>query len=314
MSTRAPLAAYKEITIPQLRSFCETLRLGTMVAAAREMKLAHPTVWKQIHALEETLGTRLLETHRRGCHPTPAGQALFALARPLIEGLASLEGGFRTAVGERAATLEIAATPRTVTEDLPSFLKRFGQRHPEVRVIVHEVRDFEIPPYIAERKADLGLTGVHARAFAAHAALEMEPVYEIELRLLTPKSHPVAKRRLVKASDLAAWPLLNAIDLFPSDCVTARLRELGCHQHPEKRFELTHAGTLREYVRLGLGIAITGTLRERPAEHGLHEAPLTHLLGGLQVFAIRRRSHTAQPTAELFLTELRRELGSGSGS
>ena len=303
---------YKQLTLPQLRSFCETMRLGSISAAAKSLRLTHPTVWKQVHALSELFGTPLLETHRRGCRSTPAGEDLLKLVRPLIEALDSLETGFRTAVGERDATLDIAASPRTVAEDLPAFLKGFAQRHPEIRVILHEVRDLEIPCFIAERKADLGLTGIHARALNEQAALEMEPAYEIELRLIAPKRHPVAQCDPVQAADLAAWPLLNAIDLFPSDSVTSRLRELGCHEHPQKRFELTSASTLRTYVRLGLGLAITGALRGRPAERGFHEASLTHLLGPLQVFAIHRRTHTAHPTATLFLEEVRREFGGGS--
>src|SRR5437588_7871544 len=51
-----PGRAYKEITLQQLRSFCETVRLGSLTAAADSLGLARPTVWKQVHALEHHLG------------------------------------------------------------------------------------------------------------------------------------------------------------------------------------------------------------------------------------------------------------------
>jgi molybdate transport repressor ModE-like protein len=296
-------------TIPQLRSFCETARLLSIVGAAKSLKLAHPTVWKQVRALEETLGVALIETHRRGCRPTAAGSALLLLAQPIIEGLDSLESEFRHAMDTQSTTITIAASPRTVAEELPGFLQGFANRHPGIRIQLHEVTDIAIPTYIMERKADLGLSGLAGRSGEMDSALNLELIYALELRLLAPEHHPVARRQKVQTEDLAAWPLLNAIDLFPSDSVKARLRELRCHEHPEKRFELTSAGTLRRYVSLGLGIGIVGTLPGQEPGPGLHEAPLTHLLGLLEVHAVYRRSHTLGTAARLLIDEMRDELG-----
>lgn len=76
--------AYKEVTLRQFRSFCETARLGSLTAAARTLRLAHPTVWKQVHALEEHFGVRLVEPHVRGCRLTDEGRVLAELAGPLV--------------------------------------------------------------------------------------------------------------------------------------------------------------------------------------------------------------------------------------
>jgi DNA-binding transcriptional LysR family regulator len=58
---------YKDLTLHQLRSFCETARRGSLTAAATALGLAHPTVWKQVHALEMAFGVALVEPHVRGC-------------------------------------------------------------------------------------------------------------------------------------------------------------------------------------------------------------------------------------------------------
>ena len=57
------IRAYKDITLQQLRSFCETVRVGSLTAAADALGLARPTVWKQVHVLERQLGMLLLEPH-----------------------------------------------------------------------------------------------------------------------------------------------------------------------------------------------------------------------------------------------------------
>ena len=37
--------SYKDLTLPQLRSFCEVCRLGSYAAAARQLLLTTPAVW-----------------------------------------------------------------------------------------------------------------------------------------------------------------------------------------------------------------------------------------------------------------------------
>src|SRR4051794_23504488 len=102
--------AYKEMTLQQLRSFCETVRLGSFSAAAASLGLSHPTVWTQVHALERRFELKLVETHTRGCRATEAGSLLAELAAPLVTGFGSLEQTFRAAQSQAAARLVIAAT------------------------------------------------------------------------------------------------------------------------------------------------------------------------------------------------------------
>src|SRR5436190_3192251 len=90
--TKAP--AYKDVTLGQLRSFCETARRGSFTAAAAALRLAHPTVWKQVHALEATFGRALIEPHARGCRLTEAGEVLLRLAAPNVFDLDSLRRRF----------------------------------------------------------------------------------------------------------------------------------------------------------------------------------------------------------------------------
>src|SRR5689334_11264950 len=104
--------AYKEITLQQLRSFCETVHLGSLSAAAGSLGLAHPTVWKQVHALERHFGLKLVESHTRGCRPTEAGRALAGLASPLVTGIDSLKQMLQETSPPADSFLTIAATQR----------------------------------------------------------------------------------------------------------------------------------------------------------------------------------------------------------
>src|SRR5262245_34410414 len=95
MPYRSLHRAYKEVQLQQLRSFCETARLGSLAAAAKALGIAQPTVWEQVHALEREFGTQLIESHRRGCRLTDAGRLLVELAVPVVAGAESLKKNFK---------------------------------------------------------------------------------------------------------------------------------------------------------------------------------------------------------------------------
>ena len=64
MTARSMRHPYKEVRLQQLRSFCETARLGSLAAAAQALGLAEPTVWEQVHALERQFAAKLVEAIR----------------------------------------------------------------------------------------------------------------------------------------------------------------------------------------------------------------------------------------------------------
>src|SRR3954469_15029344 len=140
MSDRATTHhAYKEVTLQQLRSFCETVHLGSLSAAAGSLGLAHPTVWKQVHALERHFGQQLVESHTRGCRPTETGRVLAELASPLVTGIDSLKEMLQASSARTESCLTIAATQRFLLEDLPGCIIEFERRCPHVRLDLKEL-------------------------------------------------------------------------------------------------------------------------------------------------------------------------------
>src|SRR5437016_5195113 len=125
MSKSAFRHAYKEIKVQQLRSFCETARLGSLTAAAASLGLAQPTVWEQVHSLEHLLGSKLIERHAYGCRLTEAGRLLLEYAAPLVAGIDSLPRTVKEAQEQKETWLTIAATPRILVEDVPQAVVEF---------------------------------------------------------------------------------------------------------------------------------------------------------------------------------------------
>src|SRR5437660_863564 len=85
---------YKELTFQQLRSFCETARLGSFAAAAKSIGLTHPTVREQVLSLERAFQVKLIQPHGRGCHLTAEGRLLAEIAAPLVTSATALRPRF----------------------------------------------------------------------------------------------------------------------------------------------------------------------------------------------------------------------------
>src|ERR1051325_11109590 len=64
----------------RLRIFLAVARSGQILGAARQLKLNHATVGRQLSALETELGTRLVERQTTGSRPTPPGGVLLKAA------------------------------------------------------------------------------------------------------------------------------------------------------------------------------------------------------------------------------------------
>jgi DNA-binding transcriptional LysR family regulator len=306
MAARSP--DYKEVTYTQLRSFCATARLGGMTAAAAELGVAQPTVWKQIHSLERHFGVALVEPHTRGCRLTAAGQLLLRLAGPLVAEIDALPRQFREAVGKQSRRLTVAAMPRPCEEELLPCVAEYERQYPHVRLLLRQVTTRgSVIEAVQTGFADVGIVSLHPEDLPQE--LRAEPIYEIEPMLLVPHGHPLAKGK-IRLEHFAKYPLLNARGMYADLGIAAALERVGAYQHPERRVELELARTIRLYVRNGMGIGyVVRPVGMKPAGDVI-ERSLGQLFGRpLMMYAFYRR-RTA-PDAELaaFLGDVRMVLG-----
>jgi len=296
--------AYKDLTFPQLKSFCEAARLGSMTAAAASLEIAQPTVWKQIHALESHLGVTLLTPHARGCRVTPAGEQLLELVAPLVSEMSVLVHRFQALTGTTVQRLVVAATPRPCEEELPQCIADFERRFPKVRLVLRQLADHEIVPAVLSGEAELGIC---VQSSPVPTGLRCEKCYEFEPTLLMPHGHPLVDVKRIRFEDIARYPLLNARGSEPDHVVAASLDRVGAYDHPDRKVELHMARTIRRYVKLGFGIGIVGRPRFQPPASDIVERSLRSLIGYHQhISAIYRPRLTPNAALTGFIDELRR--------
>src|SRR5215470_13719810 len=76
----------------QMRLYTRVVETGSFSAVARELGTIQPTVSKQLTALEEHLGVRLLNRTTRQLSPTEAGRKYYERCKRILDEIADAEG------------------------------------------------------------------------------------------------------------------------------------------------------------------------------------------------------------------------------
>jgi len=299
MNSTTSRHAYKEIRLQQLRSFCETARLGSLTAAASSLGLSQPTVCEQVHALERVVGTKLIERYARGCRLTDSGRIVAEMAAPLVAGMDSLERQIREALGRTETRLTIAATQRILVEDLPPAIAEFEARHPDIRLRLLERPVEQVASAVESGEADLGLAP-RRWSEAPDPRLVFEAGYELDLVLVVPKGHALARKRRVVPRDLLGYPLVNAPDGIPDPGVTGALEKLGVFQTQPRRVEAYYTAVIRRFVELGFGIGLVLGLPSQAPSASLHERSMSNHFGRVTIDMVLRRGTLTRKPARAF--------------
>lgn len=298
--------AYKDLTLGQLRSFCETARRGSLTAAASALGLSHPTVWKQVHALETAFGRQLVVPHVRGCRLTPAGETLLQLAAPNVFDLDSLKQRLDEALQVIDVQINVVAPARLLSEDVAPCLPDYFAKYPQIRLTLSDVRNTEVEDAVESGRADFGFATMSSRA---SPLLDFEPWYELDVSLLMPRNHPLAKRRTVRIADLRKYPLLNSRQTLPDPAVHAAVDRAGLFDAGPRQAEARNASTLRTLVEQGLGVAL---VIGKPGRHSarIHERVMSREFGRSRIYLVRRRGVHHHPAVTNLAERIRAAMAS----
>nr|WP_241200942.1 LysR family transcriptional regulator [Lysobacter enzymogenes] len=283
-----------------MRAFCQTARLGSVSRAAEALYLSQPAVTLQLQALEREMGVRLLERSGRRLSLTREGEALYELARPLVEGLDGLEGVFRERIrGLDAGELNVAAGSSTILYLLPKIVEAFRAAHPEVRLTLHNVTGAGGLDLLRSDGVDLAVGSM----LDVPGDLSYAPVYRFEPMLIAPRDHPLAKLDPLTLQDLSPYGLI----LPPQRLTTYRMVDLVFQQNRVPYTVALEVGgweVIKQYVAMGLGISIVTAICLTEADRArLSARSLAEYFPSRSYGVVVRKGKYLSPQARAF-TEL----------
>ncbi len=247
---------YKGSRLKPLQAFCQVARLGSVSRAAEALFLSQPAVSLQLKALESHYGVPLLERVGRRLSLTREGQALYDLARPLIDGFEGLDEAFRESQsGLGGGELHIAAGSSTLLHLLPEPLAAFRTLRPDVQVHLHSVTG---QAGLAKLRADEVDFAVGAM-WEVPNDIDYAPLQRFDAMLITAPQHPLAKKSAIRLEDLSPHGLI----LPPKQLSTWRMVTTAFEQRRVPYTVAIEVGgweVIKQYVAQDLGIAIVSAL------------------------------------------------------
>ncbi len=148
-------------------------------------------------------------------------------------------------------------------------------------------------------EANLGLTA-NRGSDPPSPWLLFEPGYELDIILVTPKDHPLARRRRVGPGDLCGFPIVNSPKGFPDPAITAALDKLGVFRTQPRRVEAVYTAAIRRYVEMGFGIGLVVGLPSRAPSSTLHERSMSRHFGRVTINMVWRKGALDQGPAGIF--------------
>ena len=222
---------------------------GSVTRAAHRLHLTQSALSHQLRDVEDKLGVALFQRTARRMLLTRAGERLLESARRVLDELERAEEALRDEGSQREGLLRICTECYTCYHWLPSLLHAFQQKSPrvEVRIVAEATR--RPVEALLEGELDLAIVSDPIK----NRKIELEPLFQDELFLVTAPNHPLSRRAYVKAEDLADEHLILYCDdkrdltiyqqvLIPAGVSPRRLSSV----------QLTEA--ILEMVKAGLGV------------------------------------------------------------
>jgi LysR family carnitine catabolism transcriptional activator len=176
------------MTVKQIRAFLAVAQSLSFAVACERLHLSQSALSLTIKALEEGLGGRLFSRTTRNVALTPEGEALVPLARQLIADWDNAEDELRQRFTLQRGRVTIAAMPSFAGNMLPSILKTFRARYPNVNVTVNDVINEQVLEMVRDRHVELGVAFEPQQS----SSLEFTPLYIDRFVAVVPSDSPLA--------------------------------------------------------------------------------------------------------------------------
>jgi DNA-binding transcriptional LysR family regulator len=284
----------------QLAAFVAVVEKKSFSQAADRLGVTQPAVSLQIRALEERLGTQLLDRSGRRVEPTEAGHLLYRNAQKMLQLEQNLVEELGQEDGDLRGTLAIGASTGPGGHLVPLLLCEFQRDHPGLGVSLSISDTHTVIEQVAERTLELGVVGASRR----HRSLEFEPLVRDEIVLAVPPGHRFAGKtvplsRLAEETVLAMQPGAGVRQVVEEELRAAgvNLREVS------SRLELGLQESVKSAVAAGYGVTfISRTAIEGELAAGtLAAARVQGIDPARQIYVVRASGRVPTRAADAFL-------------
>jgi LysR family transcriptional regulator, carnitine catabolism transcriptional activator len=288
------------VSLRQIEALVSIARLGSFTKAAQLLHLSQPALTVHIHQLEEAMGVRLLNRTTRSVKLTQAGIEVMPSLEGALRAIDDAVANTRAAASKAKGVVSIAALPSICTTILPTMITRFRGNYPGIAVTLRDANAHQVVACVKAEEVDFGIGSMEEDA----RGLELTPLIVDRMVVVFPAGHPLEKRKLIAAQDLAGYPLVS-LDSESSarGLVDRSFKAIGYSAVPA--YVVSQASTAIGLVRAGLGITVVSSATLKLSAKGgiksraIHDPAFTR-----KISVIRKSGRAPTHAADSFLKSI----------
>ncbi|GGQ18675.1 hydrogen peroxide-inducible protein [Actinomadura coerulea] len=234
----------------QLRAFLALAEYLHFRDAAAALRMSQPALSGAVAALEEGLGTQLVERTTRKVLLTPAGERVARRAETVLAELDRLVEEVQAVRGMLVGPLRVGVIPTVAPYLLPVVLPRLAKEFPDLELSVHEEQTGHIVAELLAGRLDVVLL---ALPVPASGVTEL-PLYDEDFVLVAPAGFDLGATEVAREA-------LNDLDVLllnEGHCLRDQALDV-CREVGARAAAATYATSLATLVQLvsgGLGVTL----------------------------------------------------------
>jgi DNA-binding transcriptional LysR family regulator len=278
------------LSLRQMEVFHSVMQARSITGASKVLNISQPALSRTIRRIEDLLGIALFARDRNGLVPTSEALEIYAEIDPLIRQLT----GVGTQIGRIArgetAVFRVGSTASVARALVPQALRTLSVEVPGIELFFDVLPVDQIEEYLITGRGEAVVT----IASPDHPLIEREHVGRVDLVAVIPKSHSLAARPVIHATDLADVDFISFAAGGAHQTIVDRFlsrEKLKVNTRAVARFSDTALALANEAMGIVLVDYVTtlGPVGSNLVIRPIHNAPQF----SVSVLWNRRRSHSA---------------------
>jgi DNA-binding transcriptional LysR family regulator len=287
-----------------LKVFCDLAETRSFTKAAQINSVSQSAVSQTISALERHFKSLLIERSKKNFRLTTEGEVLYHYSKEILQTYDAIHSRMQEIKHVISGDIRVATVYSIGLYDLPPYVKRFMQSHPEVNIHVEYRRSNQVYEGVLGNIVDLGLVAYPA----PDPKLQIVPLRKDRLVLACHPDHALAKLKSVGLKALNGQKVISFEPDMPTRKALDKILK-GQGVTVEHVMEFDNIETVKRAVELDCGVAIVPetNIRQEVTQQTLASVPLegNHFR---PLAAIHRKSKVLSPAIKHFIALLKKPI------
>lgn len=186
------------MTLTQIEYIVAVERNGSFVTAAEKCFVTQPTLSMQIQKLEEELGIKIFDRNHHPIVATDMGKQILEQAKKVLFERNKIDELIMAQKDQLIGSLNIGIIPTVAPSIVPSTLKSFVKKHPQLDITITEMPTEQIIGRLKEGDLDFGIlsTPLHEKS------LKESILYHEPYVVYAARGHKLLSKKSLSSEDL----------------------------------------------------------------------------------------------------------------